>query len=130
MALQLKNQNSVIIGAPLVEPNDDLFWFGRPGFVLNLVHLTLFVMGSQFKSKTLEEKIATILKTWHAEVREKRKKQEQLFMQSPRTSLSTARGQISNSLAEFSSSPLPAPSNPTETNRVSIENEIIEEVEE
>ncbi|KAI3474007.1 hypothetical protein Pfo_028795 [Paulownia fortunei] len=43
MALQLKNQNNVIIGAPLVEPNDNLFWFRRPRFVLNLLHLTLFV---------------------------------------------------------------------------------------
>ncbi|XP_030542459.2 MLO-like protein 3 [Rhodamnia argentea] len=43
MALQMKNQNSVIIGAPLVRPNDDLFWFGHPGFVLTLLHYTLFV---------------------------------------------------------------------------------------
>ncbi|XP_020553386.1 MLO-like protein 3 isoform X2 [Sesamum indicum] len=43
MALQLKNQNNVVIGAPLVQLNDDLFWFRRPRFVLHLLHLTLFV---------------------------------------------------------------------------------------
>ncbi|KAK3407113.1 hypothetical protein EUGRSUZ_K03218 [Eucalyptus grandis] len=43
MALQMKNQNSVIIGTPLVRPNDDLFWFGHPKFVLTLLHYTLFV---------------------------------------------------------------------------------------
>lgn len=46
-------------------------------------------MGSNFKSKVLEEQIANIIRQWHAEVRERRKKQE-LFMPSPaRTSLST-----------------------------------------
>ncbi|KAI3412812.1 MLO-like protein [Psidium guajava] len=43
MALQMKNQNSVIIGAPLVRPNDDLFWFSHPRFILTLLHYTLFV---------------------------------------------------------------------------------------
>ncbi|KAI7997500.1 MLO-like protein 3 [Camellia lanceoleosa] len=44
MALQLNNQDNVIIGAPLVQPHDDLFWFGRPRFVLTLLHLTLFLL--------------------------------------------------------------------------------------
>ncbi|KAK8685466.1 hypothetical protein V6N13_041467 [Hibiscus sabdariffa] len=43
MALQINNQNTVIRGTPVVQPNDQLFWFGRPRFVLTLVHLTLFV---------------------------------------------------------------------------------------
>lgn len=184
MALRLKNQNSVTIGAPLVEPSDDLFWFGHPRFVLYLVHLTLFVnafelaffvwvtiqfgydscyhehnaiivtrivfavtvqvlcsyitlplyalvtqMGSQFKSKTLEEKIATILKTWHAEVREKRKKQEQVVIESPRTCLSTSQELTSYSPAEFSSFHLPPSSMPIEMNSLSTD-EIVEEVEE
>ncbi|KAK3022435.1 hypothetical protein RJ639_047665, partial [Escallonia herrerae] len=43
MALQLKDQNSVIVGAPVVQPNDDLFWFGHPQFVLTLLHFTLFM---------------------------------------------------------------------------------------
>ncbi|XP_022888594.1 MLO-like protein 3 isoform X2 [Olea europaea var. sylvestris] len=181
MALRLKNQNSVTVGAPLVEPNDDLFWFGQPRFVLHLVHLTLFVnafelaffiwvtiqfgydscyheydaiivtrivlavtvqvlcsyitlplyalvtqMGSQFKSKTLEEKIATILKTWHAEVRDKRKKREQVVMESPRTCLSITRELTTDNPAEFSSFQLPSSSVPTEMHRLSMD-EIVEE---
>ncbi|XP_024028723.1 MLO-like protein 3 [Morus notabilis] len=43
MALQIKDQNNVIIGTPLVKPNDDLFWFGKPKFVLTLIHYILFV---------------------------------------------------------------------------------------
>lgn len=34
-------------------------------------------MGSHFKGKVLEEQVAEIIKQWHAEVRERRKKQEQ-----------------------------------------------------
>ncbi|XP_049409581.1 MLO-like protein 3 isoform X2 [Solanum stenotomum] len=43
MALQLENQESVIIGSPLVLPNDSLFWFNQPQFVLTLLHYTLFI---------------------------------------------------------------------------------------
>ncbi|XP_047307269.1 MLO-like protein 3 [Impatiens glandulifera] len=43
MAIQLKNLNSVILGAPLVRPSDDFFWFRRPKFILTLIHFTLFV---------------------------------------------------------------------------------------
>ncbi|KAJ8751367.1 hypothetical protein K2173_016563 [Erythroxylum novogranatense] len=43
MALELKDQSLVIKGAPLVQPNDDLFWLSRPKFVLTLIHYTLFV---------------------------------------------------------------------------------------
>ncbi|KAK1562027.1 hypothetical protein Q3G72_005020 [Acer saccharum] len=43
-------------------------------------------MGSQFKSKIVEEKMRKILKQWHAQVRERRKKQEQQSLQSPCTS--------------------------------------------
>ncbi|KAK6942829.1 Mlo-related protein [Dillenia turbinata] len=142
MALHdLKSQNNVIKGAPLVQPNDNLFWFGKPRFVLTLLHYTLFVnafefaffvwvsiqfgvdscyheqrvviairvvlavaaqvlcsyitlplyalvtqMGSHYKSKALEEQTAQIIKQWHAEVRDRRRKQEQ-YMQSPRASL-------------------------------------------
>ncbi|KVH90787.1 Mlo-related protein [Cynara cardunculus var. scolymus] len=48
MALQLKEQNKVIIGVPLVTPNDDLFWFSNPRFVLTLVHYILFVNAFEF----------------------------------------------------------------------------------
>lgn len=47
-------------------------------------------MGSQFKSKVLEEQTSRILKQWHAEVRQKRRQQERQYsFVSPRTSLST-----------------------------------------
>ncbi|XP_043709469.1 MLO-like protein 3 [Telopea speciosissima] len=43
MALQLKDLNIVITGAPVVQPNDNLFWFSQPKFVLTLLHFTLFM---------------------------------------------------------------------------------------
>ncbi|XVF69400.1 hypothetical protein PTKIN_Ptkin11bG0078900 [Pterospermum kingtungense] len=43
MAHQVKDQHSVIRGAPVVQPNDNLFWFGTPKFVLTLLHYTLFM---------------------------------------------------------------------------------------
>ncbi|KAI7998694.1 MLO-like protein 3 [Camellia lanceoleosa] len=190
MALQLNNQDNVIKGAPLVQPHDDLFWFGRPRFVLTLLHLTLFLnafelaffvwvtiqfgfnscyhehtgiivtrvvlavavqvlcsyitlplyalvtqMGSQFKSKVLEEKIANIIKQWHAEVRVKRKKQEQCsLLMSPRTSLSTPDWSLKNSPTDFSShhhhrptSTTPIPTDQTNKNNFSNRGEITEE---
>nr|DAD26130.1 TPA_asm: hypothetical protein HUJ06_027598 [Nelumbo nucifera] len=47
MALQLKDQNTVIKGALIVEPNDNLFWFKDPRFVLTLLHFTLFMNAFQ-----------------------------------------------------------------------------------
>ncbi|XP_030447750.1 MLO-like protein 3 [Syzygium oleosum] len=43
MALQLQDQNTVIKGTPLVQPNDKLFWFSHPKYVLTLLHYTLFM---------------------------------------------------------------------------------------
>ncbi|KAJ6706654.1 MLO-LIKE PROTEIN [Salix purpurea] len=43
MALQIQDQSSVIKGAPLVRPNDSLFWFSHPKHVLTLIHFTLFM---------------------------------------------------------------------------------------
>ncbi|KAK0604643.1 hypothetical protein LWI29_017752 [Acer saccharum] len=43
MALELQNQNSVTKGAPTVQPNDNLFWFNHPKYVLTLLHYTLFM---------------------------------------------------------------------------------------
>ncbi|KAG7950102.1 hypothetical protein I3843_13G094700 [Carya illinoinensis] len=40
MALQLKDQNSVIKGTPVVQLNDSHFWFNRPQFVLTILHFT------------------------------------------------------------------------------------------
>ncbi|KAK4606985.1 hypothetical protein RGQ29_000978 [Quercus rubra] len=43
MAIELKDQTHVIKGAPMVQPNDNLFWFNHPKFVLTLLHFTLFM---------------------------------------------------------------------------------------
>nr|GMD67185.1 MLO-like protein 3 [Ipomoea batatas] len=43
MALRVKNQSTVIKGSPLVQPNDNLFWFNHPPLVLTLLHFTLFM---------------------------------------------------------------------------------------
>lgn len=46
-------------------------------------------MGSQFRSRVLEEQTAKIIKQWHSEVRERRKNQEEYGLQShPGISLS------------------------------------------
>ncbi|KAK2658003.1 hypothetical protein Ddye_011055 [Dipteronia dyeriana] len=164
MALQINDRSNVVKGTPLVHPNDNLFWFGRPRFVLILLHLILFMnayelaffiwvsvkfgvdscyhehraitvtrvalaivvqvlcsyitlplyalvtqMGSQFKSKILEEKMHKIIKQWHAEVRERRKKQKQQSLQSPCTSLLSERSSKMGSPTAESSSSLARP---------------------
>ncbi|XP_066384211.1 protein MLO-like [Miscanthus floridulus] len=42
MASEIQDKATVIKGAPAVEPSDRFFWFNRPGWVLFLIHLTLF----------------------------------------------------------------------------------------
>eukprot|EP01018_Ginkgo_biloba_P015657 Gb_25990 [translate_table: standard] len=42
MALEIQDTNPVVKGAPVVRPSDELFWFGRPHWVLYLIHFTLF----------------------------------------------------------------------------------------
>ncbi|XP_011031756.1 PREDICTED: MLO-like protein 6 [Populus euphratica] len=42
MGLRIQERGEVVRGAPVVQPGDDLFWFGRPRFVLFLIHLVLF----------------------------------------------------------------------------------------
>ncbi|XP_073283014.1 MLO-like protein 3 [Primulina huaijiensis] len=48
MAMQLTNQNTVIKGSPLVQPNNNLFWFNRPQLVLTLLHFILFMNAFEF----------------------------------------------------------------------------------
>ncbi|PIM98093.1 hypothetical protein CDL12_29429 [Handroanthus impetiginosus] len=48
MAMQLTNQNTVIRGTPLVQPNNNHFWFNRPQLVLTLLHFTLFMNAFEF----------------------------------------------------------------------------------
>ncbi|URE33002.1 hypothetical protein MUK42_35682, partial [Musa troglodytarum] len=42
MALEIKERHAVIQGIPLVQLSDHHFWFGRPQFILFLIHFTLF----------------------------------------------------------------------------------------
>ncbi|XP_028782407.1 MLO-like protein 12 [Neltuma alba] len=42
MGLRIQERGAVVKGAPVVEPGDNLFWFNRPRFLLNLIHFVLF----------------------------------------------------------------------------------------
>ncbi|GLJ51583.1 hypothetical protein SUGI_1096330 [Cryptomeria japonica] len=42
MALDIQERNPVVQGAPVVNPNDQLFWFKRPRLILHLIHFSLF----------------------------------------------------------------------------------------
>lgn len=44
LGLRIQEKGDVVKGAPVVEPGDDLFWFGRPRFILFLIHLVLFTV--------------------------------------------------------------------------------------
>ena len=44
MALKLKYNNNITKGTPLVQPNDDFFWFGHPKHILTLIHFTLVMV--------------------------------------------------------------------------------------
>ncbi|WZY82060.1 hypothetical protein YC2023_028444 [Brassica napus] len=47
LGLRVQDKGDVVKGAPVVEPGDDLFWFGRPRFILFLIHLVLFTNAFQ-----------------------------------------------------------------------------------
>ncbi|XP_022747016.1 MLO-like protein 12 isoform X2 [Durio zibethinus] len=47
MGLRIQDRGDVVKGAPVVQPGDDLFWFGRPRFLLFLIHLVLFTNAFQ-----------------------------------------------------------------------------------
>jgi mlo protein len=42
MALQIQDRSAVVQGTRVVKPNDQLFWFSRPRWILYLIHFTLF----------------------------------------------------------------------------------------
>ncbi|XWS07929.1 hypothetical protein CRYUN_Cryun41cG0033800 [Craigia yunnanensis] len=47
MGLRIQDRGDVVKGAPVVQPGDDLFWFGRPRFLLFLIHVVLFTNAFQ-----------------------------------------------------------------------------------
>ncbi|TKY67248.1 MLO protein 6 [Spatholobus suberectus] len=42
MGLRIQQRGEVLKGVPLVQPGDHLFWFNRPGLILNLINFVLF----------------------------------------------------------------------------------------
>ncbi|CAN1148432.1 MLO-like protein 6 [Linum perenne] len=42
LGLSIQDRGDVVKGAPVVQPGDDLFWFGRPRLILFLIHFCLF----------------------------------------------------------------------------------------
>ncbi|CAN1237859.1 MLO-like protein 6 [Linum grandiflorum] len=42
LGLSIMDKSAVVKGAPVVQPGDDLFWFGRPRLILFLIHFCLF----------------------------------------------------------------------------------------
>ncbi|XP_040972026.1 MLO-like protein 12 isoform X2 [Gossypium hirsutum] len=47
MGLRIQERGGVVKGTPLVEPGDELFWFGRSSFLLLLIHIVLFTNAFQ-----------------------------------------------------------------------------------
>uniref|UniRef100_A0A1J3JI39 MLO-like protein n=1 Tax=Noccaea caerulescens TaxID=107243 RepID=A0A1J3JI39_NOCCA len=47
LGLMIQEKGDVVKGMPLVQPGDHLFWFGRPRFILFLIHLVLFTNAFQ-----------------------------------------------------------------------------------
>ncbi|OMP09270.1 Mlo-related protein [Corchorus olitorius] len=42
MAEEIQDKNTVVRGAPVVQPSNKYFWFNRPQWILFLIHYTLF----------------------------------------------------------------------------------------
>ncbi|XP_057979553.1 MLO-like protein 12 [Malania oleifera] len=42
MGLRIQERGDIVKGAPVVQPDDNFFWFGSPRFILFLIHFVLF----------------------------------------------------------------------------------------
>ena len=51
MALEIQGRHAVVKGIPVVQLTDKLFWFGRPQFMLFLIHFTLFQVSKYLHCK-------------------------------------------------------------------------------
>ncbi|XP_039070406.1 MLO-like protein 6 [Hibiscus syriacus] len=67
MGLKIQGGN-VVKGAPLVEPGDDLFWFGRPSFLLFLIHVVLFTNAFQLAFLVWSTYEFTIKSCYHEKI--------------------------------------------------------------
>ncbi|VVA93860.1 unnamed protein product [Arabis nemorensis] len=47
LGLRIQEKGDIVKGTPLVQPDDHFFWFGRPRFILFLIHLVLFTNAFQ-----------------------------------------------------------------------------------
>ncbi|KAL0375102.1 UNVERIFIED_CONTAM: MLO-like protein 3 [Sesamum radiatum] len=82
-------------------------------------------MGSEFKGKILKEQIAQVMRQWHSEVRDRRKKQASALVQHPPTVTATHRG-LNDNHSKFSPHKA-STSTPAEENHVLSISEITEE---
>ncbi|KAL1819563.1 hypothetical protein DCAR_0415847 [Daucus carota subsp. sativus] len=48
MGLRIQDRGQLVQGSPVVQPDNDLFWFNRPGLLLYLIHFVLFQNAFQF----------------------------------------------------------------------------------
>jgi mlo protein len=51
MGLRIQERGDVIKGTPVVQPGDDLFWFGQPQFLLYLIYFVLFQVSLEYINK-------------------------------------------------------------------------------
>ncbi|KAJ0045191.1 hypothetical protein Pint_06073 [Pistacia integerrima] len=65
LGLRFQDTGNVVQGAPVVKPGDDLFWFGRPRFILFLIHLVLFQNAFQLAFFTWSTYKYTIKSCFH-----------------------------------------------------------------
>ncbi|KAL6178785.1 hypothetical protein ACLB2K_050303 [Fragaria x ananassa] len=73
LAQEMHDRNTIVKGAPVVEPSNKYFWFNRPDWILLLIHFTLFQMGSHMKTAIFEEQTAKALKNWQKAAKNRKK---------------------------------------------------------
>ncbi|KAK8629698.1 hypothetical protein V6N13_078530 [Hibiscus sabdariffa] len=68
MGLKIQDRGNVVKGAPVVELGDDLFWFGRPSFLLLLIHIVLFTNAFQLAFFAWSTYEFTIKSCYHEQI--------------------------------------------------------------
>ncbi|XP_021888514.1 MLO-like protein 12 isoform X4 [Carica papaya] len=91
MCVKSYKVNSVIYGAFPVKLTDDLFWFGRPKWLLYLLQVVLIQMGSGVNRAVFTNRVAEGLKRWHYNARRNLSKHRSISSEhSPRSMPATA----------------------------------------